>query len=103
MKLLYITTNECVATINADCHWLNLPSGKVLVCVRWRDELPEMEWAAHPDVIRLPHPIFESTVVIPDEHLTHLRGRFTLPDQSNVHHLIKEAAQHDPWMRLHVL
>jgi hypothetical protein len=103
MKLLYVTTGERMAAINADCHGLDLGNGKVLVCVRWRDELYEVGWAEHPEVIRLPHPIFQSTAVIPDEHLSHLRGRFTLPDQSTVHHVIQEAAKDDPWMRLHVL
>jgi hypothetical protein len=103
MKLLYLTPGERLKDLVNDWHALDLGNGHHLVCVRWRDEASEMAWSEHPDVIPLPHPIFQSTAVIPDEHLVHLRGRFTLQDQSNVHHVIKEAAKEDPWMRLHVL
>jgi hypothetical protein len=103
MKLFYIATKDRLSEIAGPWHAFDLNNGKHLVCVRWEDELPEMQWSNHPDVIPLPHPIFQSTTAIPDEHLAHLRGRFTLPDQSTVHDVIKEAAKEDSWMRMHVL
>lgn len=103
MKLLYITPREHTKAIVNEWHGLDLGNGMSLVCVRWRDEGAEMAWAEHPDVVRLPHPIFQSTAELPDEHMAHLRGRFELPDKSTVHHVIQQASKHDPWMRLHVL
>lgn len=103
MKLFYLSSLEHARTVPHTWHALELGNGKVLTCIHWQDEAAEMQWSNHPDVIPLPHPIFQSTTAIPDEHLAHLRGRFTLPDQSNIHHVIKEAAKEDSWMRMHVL
>jgi len=103
MKLLYIATAERTKEIPAEWHALDLGNGQQLVCIRWRDELPELRWAERPDVIRLPHPIFQSTAVIPDEHLAVLRGRFQLDAGATVHHVIAQAAKDNPWMRVHAL
>lgn len=103
MRLYYIAPIEQAQKVTSEMHALDLGNGKHLVCVQWRDELSEMQWAAHPDVIALPHPILESTVRLADEHIKHLSGRYPVEVGDNVHHVIKHVAKDDPWMRLHVL
>jgi hypothetical protein len=103
VKLYYVSTTEQLGKLVHEWHALDLGNGHHLTCVRWRDEATEMQWASHPDVIALPHPIFQSAAVVPDEPLAHLRDRFELPDGATVHHVIQSASKDDPWMRLHVL
>lgn len=103
MRLYYLATKERTAAINHSWHALDLGNGKHLVCIDWKDEMSEMQWASHPDVIALPHPILESTVRLTDEHVKHLTGRYPIEVGHNVHHVIKHASNDDPWMRLHVL
>lgn len=103
MKLLYISSPEHAKTLHSPWHGLDLGNGKTLVCVRWTEEGHEMEWASHPDVIRLPHPIHESTTPLGDEAVQHLNGRYQLQASHTVHHVIKQASAEDPWMRLYVL
>lgn len=85
--------------------WHSLPLGneKHLVCIDWKNGIAEFHWSSRPDVIPLPHPIFEATVPLSDEHRTHLSRRYTLNPGDNVHHVIKQAAKEDLWMRLWVL
>lgn len=104
MKLFYLATPERIKEIKHDCHWLALgDSTHLLVCVRWRDEIHEVEWANKEGVIRLPHPIFQSTAAVGDEVAGHLGKRFSMAPHHTVHDLIKQSAIEDPWMRLHVL
>ena len=104
MKLYYLAPASRIKEIAHDCHWLALDGSEyVLVCVRWRDEIHEMQWSNNPDIIRLPHPIFESAAKLGDLAAAHLSKRFTIDGQHTVHDLIKQASLEDAWMRLHVL
>lgn len=103
MRLYYLATKERTAALYHPWHSLDLGNGKHFVCVDWKDEAHELDWSSHPEVIALPHPIFESTVRLTDDHIKHLSGRYVVETGHNVHHVIKQAAKDDPWMRLHVL
>lgn len=103
MKLFYITTMERMQEVQRSWHSLVLPSGKLFVCVEWQNDKEEFDWASKADVLALPHPIFESTQALTEEHISHLGPRLGLQSGNNVHHAIKSAAKEDFWMRLHVL
>jgi len=103
MKLFYLAPIEKLKEVNSPWHALDLGTGRHLACVRWKDEREEMIWSNHPDVVRLPHPIFESTMPLSDEHLKHLCNRFEVSRDDGVHAVIKQAAKQDPFMRLEVL
>ena len=101
--MFYISTEEHCRELQQEAHWSDLKNGKVLVCVRWRDEGTEVAWSNHPDVIALPHPIFESTVELDEEQCQWLLGRYPMRLGNTVHDLIKLAAKDNPMMRLTVL
>lgn len=104
MKLFYIAPTEHCSCIQHDWHAIGLGNGHSLVCVRWRDELHEVEWSNYPGVHALPHPVFESTVSIGQTILQHLNARFpSLSAGSKVNDVVKLAAAEDAWMRLHAL
>jgi len=104
VKFFYLIPVEMVhEPKHIGSHSLDLGNGKALICIDWKDDFQEAEWCAKPGVMALPHPIFQMSEPLLDEHLTHLNGRFQLEHGDNIHHLIKQAALHDPWMRLHVL
>jgi len=105
MKLYYLARPERIKEIRHECHWLMLgDSTHVLVAVRWKDEIHEMEWAGREGVIKLPHPIFESAAALLDEHLEHIKKRFPQAKTGDtIHSVLKHVAKEDPWMRLHVL
>ncbi|HXH85252.1 MAG TPA: hypothetical protein VNI35_00415 [Nitrospira sp.] len=103
MRLYYIATTAKCREIKGDWHALDLGEDKHLVCVGWQSEGTEAEWANHPDVTRLPHPILEPQNAIESGQQAHLARRFDMKNVDNVHHLIQQAAEHDPWMRLYVL
>lgn len=102
MRLFYITTPEAAATLNG-WHSINLPNGKLLICVDWKDTMQELAWRSRPDVISLPHPIFEASTPLATEHIQHFAGKYPLEEGHNIHHVIKHASKEDPWMRMHVL
>lgn len=102
MRLFYITTLEAAQTLNG-WHSIALPNDKILLCVDWNNPVAELEWRSRPDVISLPHPIFESSATLSTEHLKHLCGKYPLTANHTVHHVIKMACCEDPWMRIHVL
>lgn len=103
MRLFYIVSPEMTQHIGTGWHSVDLGNGKLLVCVDWKNGAKELAWSEQPGVISLPHPIFESTVPLTDEHLSHLNKYFQLENGDTVHRLIKQASRHDPWMRVHVL
>lgn len=104
MKLYYVASMEALDKLpNAESHWLDLGNGHVFVAVDWDNDFQEQAWAAKEGVMPLPHPVFESKVALGDQHLFHLNQRFQLEKGDNVHRAIKQAARHDPWMRVHVL
>lgn len=103
MRLFYICHKDTTRHLKAGWHALDLGNNKLLLCVQWADPLQEARWASRPEVISLPHPIFQSNQPLSDNHRAHCAKRFQLEDGHNVHDLIKQAALQDPWMRLHVL
>lgn len=103
MKTFYVTTEEKARELYHPWHGLDLGNGKMLVCVDWRDDHQELHWGDQPEVSRLPHPVFEPNVELSDEHVEHLCGRFNVEKGHCVHHVIKQAGTHDPWMRPHAL
>jgi hypothetical protein len=103
VKLFYITTIERMQCVIHAWHSLDLGNEKFLICVDWKDDMQEAEWAQSEGVMPLPHPIFQMADPLTDEHLAHLTQRFTLEKGNTIHDAIKAAARHDPWMRLHVL
>jgi hypothetical protein len=103
VKTFFITTPEHAQELKHEWHGIDLQNGKLMICLRFRDEGHEMEWTSHPDVIRLPHPIFESNIPLTGEHHGNLWQRFALVPGDGIHDVIKQAAKVDPFMRLHVL
>jgi hypothetical protein len=104
MKFFYVIPVEMVhAPANIGSHSLDLGNGKALICIDWKDDFQEAEWCAREGVMPLPHPIFQMAEPLQDEHIAHLKGRFAFNNGDNIHHLIRQAAKLDPWMRLHVL
>lgn len=102
-KLFYITTPEKTRELHNPWHALDLGSGKVMVCVDWRDDHHEAGWSDHPDVMRLPHPVYEPTLPLSDKHVEHLAGRFGICKGHCVHDVIKKAAAENQFMRLYAL
>jgi hypothetical protein len=103
MKLFYITTAEHMVDMRFAWHSLDLGDGELLVCVDWKDDAHEFRWSQTDGVIPLPHPIFEASTPLTDEHRQHLAGRYKTNSGDNIHHIIKQAAKEDLWMRVHVL
>jgi len=104
MKLFYIAPMKLVAELkHVGYHWIDIGNEKVLLCVDWKDDFQEQEWANQTGVVSLPHPVFEHNTPLTDEHHAHLGAKFELKKGDNVHHVINKATKHDPWMRLHVL
>jgi len=104
MKLYYVASQEVLDELpNVQSHWLDLGNGHVLIAVEWDNDFQEQEWSIKEGVLPLPHPVFNSADELTDEHLGHLTQRFPLEKGNNVHHAIKAASRHDPWMRCHVL
>jgi hypothetical protein len=103
VKLFYICSAETTRYIPTGYHSLSLGNDKLLVCIHWTNEAHEHAWSSRPDVISLPHPIFEATQTLAEEHVQHLTGRYAVTTAHNIHHVIKEAAKEDLWMRLRVL
>jgi hypothetical protein len=104
MKFYYIVPLK-VATEprHVASHWFEIGEEKALICIDWKDDDHELAWSSRPEVISLPHPVFEASAPLTDEHHSHLQHHFQLQKGDNVHHVIKQAAKHDPWMRIHVL
>lgn len=103
MKLYYISTAEHAKKIPHEWHGIELEDGRLLVCVRWKDECEEMHWSNHPAVHPLPHPILESTVPIEPDHVTILSRRLLVEPGHTVLDVIREVSKIHPLMRLHVL
>jgi hypothetical protein len=103
LKLFYIVDKETTQHIGTGWHSLDLGNNKLLVCIHWRDEAHEFAWSSREDVMALPHPIYEAATPLAAEHLQHLSGRFALNAGDNIHHVIKQAAREDLWMRCYVL
>jgi hypothetical protein len=102
MKLFYICDQEPMGAATG-WHAAPLGNGKHLVCIDWKDDAAEAAWAQRAGVIPLPHPIFEAATPLTDEHRQHLAGRYKTNSGDNIHHVIKQAAKEDLWMRLWVL
>jgi hypothetical protein len=103
MKLFYVVDKETTQHIGTGWHSLDLGNNKLLVCIHWKDEAHEAAWASRPDVISLPHPIYEAAVPLTDEHVRHLSATFPQAVGGNIHSIIKEASKRDLWMRCYVL
>jgi hypothetical protein len=103
VKLFYISTHAHNRRLRQEWHAIDLGHGKTLTVVRWKDPIHEMKWASHPDVIPLPHPIFQNVEPLTDEQLHHLSRRFNVEKGHNVHHVVKQAARLNPLFRLQVL
>ena len=103
MKLFYVTGEPGRYECPRQWHSLKLYAGTHLLCVDWRDSQEEAEFAAREDVLPLPHPIFEATKPLTDEHLKHLSVRYKFDTGATVHDLLKQAALEDPWFRVWVL
>jgi len=103
MKLFYVVDSEVARQLSVGWRSLSLGNDKLLVCVDWKDEAQEFTWSSRPDVISLPHPVYESSQPLTAEHLQHLTGRFALNSGDNIHAMIKQAAREDLWMRCYVL
>jgi hypothetical protein len=103
MKLFYITTPEIAKSLFTGWHAKDIGNGKILMCAIFNDEYDEKNWAETEGVIPLPHPIFEASTRLSEEHLKHLSGKYQLEPGHTIHDLIKQAAKEDLWMRLHVL
>lgn len=104
VKLFYIVDKpERMLGVIFSWHSLGLDGEKILVCVDWKDDTHEFDFAQREGVIPLPHPIFQMAEPLNAEHLSHLGQRFSLEQGHNIHHLVKKAAKEDFWMRLHVL
>lgn len=103
MKLFYICPKDETRFIPTGWRALDLGNDKLLVCVNWANDAHEAAWASRPDVIPLPHPIFESATPLTDEHRQHLAGRYKTNSGDTIHHIIKLASREDFGMRLWVL
>lgn len=103
MKLFYICSIETTQHIGTGWHSTDLGNGKLMVCIDWNNEAKEVAWASREGVISLPHPIFESTIPLTAEHVQHLSGKYQVTTDHNIHHVIKQAAKEDLWMRCYVL
>lgn len=103
MKLFYIVDRETATQLDVGWRSLELGNGKLLVCINWKNEAHEFAWSSRPDVISLPHPIFESSQALSPEHVQHLAAKFHVTTSHNVHDVIKQAAREDLWMRCYVL
>ena len=100
MKLFYVVTQDALATVKFGHRYLDLGSGKALMCIDWKSEVAEMQWAALPGVWALPHPVFEQGIPLTDEHLAHLSSRYPVEKGHNVHDLLKMVAKDEPLMRV---
>jgi hypothetical protein len=69
-------------------HYIDLPDGMILLSTDFATETTEAIWHAHPEVARLPHPIYESGVKLNDLHqkAEHAHKQF------RAHHLAALAA-----------
>lgn len=103
MKLFYIVTLDHMKDMPFAWHSLDLGNGKLLACIDWKSDPHEHHWAQREGVLPLPHPIFEASTPLSDEHLKHLSGRYAIGTTINVHDVIRQAAKEDLWMRLWVL
>jgi len=103
LKLFYITTLNRLKMVRRSWHVIDLGNDKVLACIDWKECQEESVFASFPDVICLPHPIFESRDNLTAEHVKHLSGKFTATTDHNIHHIIQQAVKEDLWMRIRVL
>lgn len=47
-------------------HYIDLPNGHILLSADFHSEWCEETWHAHPEVARLPHPVYEGKVTLSD-------------------------------------
>jgi len=91
-------------------HYIDLPSGKILVAARFADESAEEHFHARATgKIDLPHPAFSGNQALSADHVEHLAHLFegasaaekkATAGKANIHEVVKRAAKIHPLMRL---
>ena len=102
MKGYHITTQERLDALRNENERVDLGNGKFVVCVKWKDEGHEAEWTRHPEVINLPHPLFQSQELLSSEHIEHLSRRYSIQAGHTAQDFVKEAMKENPFFRPHV-
>lgn len=103
MKLYYLCPHAATASLPCPWHGIDLENGMWLIGVQWRNDAEETIFAARPDVLSLPHPIFGAGDKLETEHIGHLEKRMPIKSGHTVHDVIREGSKISPMLKLRVL